>query len=58
MATPPATKTKAGLSEFLNADTSTPVPACYCLPFDAVKDIIVRFVTTGPRNPAADWEEI
>jgi Immunity protein Imm1 len=58
MAASPATKTKAGLFEFLNADTPTPVPARYCLPFDALKDIVVHFVNTGLRTPAVDWEEI
>ncbi|MGO9005588.1 MAG: Imm1 family immunity protein [Beijerinckiaceae bacterium] len=58
MATTPATKNKQGAVDFLIADMATPVPARYCLPFDAVKDIILYFQNTGLRNPAVDWEEI
>jgi Immunity protein Imm1 len=58
IATSPATKAEEGFVDFLMADTPTPVPARYCLPYDAVKDIIVHFVNTGLRNPAADWEQI
>ncbi len=58
MATSLATKTKEGYVDFLMADTATPVPARYCLPFDAVKDIVVYFQNTGLRNPAVNWEEI
>jgi hypothetical protein len=58
MATSPSTKHKEGVVDFLIADTATPVPARYCVPFDAVKDIIVYFQNTGLRNPAVDWDEI
>jgi hypothetical protein len=58
MAMSSATTTKEGYVDFLMADTATPVPLRYCLPFDAVKDIIVYFQDTGLRSPDVNWEEI
>jgi len=53
-----ARRNEEGVVNFLMADTATPVPVRYCLPFDVVKDIIVYFLDTGLRSPAVDWEEI
>jgi Immunity protein Imm1 len=58
MATSSATKAEEGYADFLMADTAAPMPMRYCLPFDAVKDIVVYFQNTGLRNPAVNWEEI
>jgi hypothetical protein len=58
MATSSVTKAEEGYVDFLVANTATHVPLRYCLPFDAVKDIVVYFQNTGLRNPAVNWEEI
>jgi hypothetical protein len=44
--------------DFLMADTATPIPIRYCLPFDVMKKVIVYFQEAGYRSPAVDWEEI
>jgi hypothetical protein len=58
MATSSATKEKQGFIDFLAADTSTSVPARFCLPFEAIAQIATHFVERGLRDRSADWEEI
>ncbi len=47
-----------GYMEFLTADTATPVPRRYCIPFDLVKEVAAHFLLTGEPSPALKWEEI
>ena len=48
----------AGHIEFLTANTATPVPSRYGLPFDLVKKVIAYFQETGSRSPEVAWEQI
>jgi hypothetical protein len=45
-------------AKFLVADTPTPIPQRFCLPFEMVKQIAAYFIETGERSPAFSWEEI
>jgi Immunity protein Imm1 len=44
--------------EFLIGGTQTPVPSRYCIPFDVMKRIAVRFVEMGLRDPNVCWEPV
>jgi hypothetical protein len=44
--------------EFLTANTPSPVPRRYCVPFETAKQIAAHFVETGNRWPSVSWEEI
>jgi hypothetical protein len=44
--------------EFHVGGTATPIPQRFCLPFEALKEIVAYFVETGERSPAVSWEEI
>jgi len=44
--------------EFLTANTLTPVPERYCLPFEMMKQIAVHFLEQGGRLDSVAWEEI
>jgi hypothetical protein len=44
--------------EFLIGNTPTPVPRCYCLPMELVKQITNHFVETGERRANVHWEEV
>src|SRR5712691_8300981 len=47
-----------GYVEFLTADTPTPVPSRYCIPFDLVKKVAVYFLETGGRSSQLAWGEV
>lgn len=44
--------------EFLVGDTTTPINGRYRIPFDALREIVVDFVTTGQRNSNVTWDEL
>ena len=44
--------------EYLIGDTPTEVPARYCLPIGAVKEIALHFQNTGDRSHIVPWQEI
>ena len=44
--------------EFLVGDTPTPIDGRYRVPFDAVREIVAQFVTTGQRSSNVSWEEL
>jgi hypothetical protein len=44
--------------DFLTANTPSPVPRRYCVPFEAAKQIAAHFIETGNCWPGVSWEQI
>jgi hypothetical protein len=44
--------------EFLVGDTPTPVAGRYRISFDAIREIVAEFVSTGQRSRQVAWEEL
>ncbi len=44
--------------EFLMGGTLTPVSIRYCLPYDALVEIVAEFIQTGERKHDMLWEEL
>jgi hypothetical protein len=58
MAVNPNLRDSEGEYEFLCGGTLTPVEKRYCLPYDALVEILAEFAQTGQRKPDVRWEEL
>lgn len=45
-------------TDFLMADTPTPIAARFCLPVETTQKVASHFVLTGKRYQEVEWEEI
>ena len=44
--------------EFLAGGTPTPIPIRRCVPFEALKRIVIQFFEKGDRSREVEWEEV
>lgn len=49
---------RGDFTEFLTADTPTPIAQRYCISFGNLLKIVEYFVLTGERWPGITWEEV
>jgi hypothetical protein len=54
---PTASESTVKEMDFLVGGTATPIRGRYCLAFATFKNVVAKFVSTGNRSRAVNWEE-